>query len=615
MNEMKIINKILIWIDQQVNNDENQQFLNIIKNKFTYFIDIYLYEDLEEGINAIKQIKFIPIKLMISGRFYPQFIQIYKDNLESFNIILEVIIFTSNKNDYLFQNQDNPELMLNDNFYNIGGVVDNEIDLMDTLEPEFYEITNNISEESKKVFNYEEENESNFGFESLELKENSIFPIFYKNSLNKSSHISNKTFLNFFINQYSYDNEVKELIKPLLKISNIPIPILYKYFLRIYLLKSNEINQQLKSKNCYKFTSFLQVMYEALSLRLIKPFKSQNIYHASYINKIQFENNLFINTLIFIKPFLLFNKVKSDEIKKFKSDKKTNYYNILYEIEKPETIEEEQLCYNVDINEYSINKTNGILVFPFSSFIISKIGTVNIEYGHNYWLVKLKYVGELKKEILNKYNEKNILDLIEKDSQFFKELYKYNSNIISRSKIYPLINDNLIIINNKMINSKIIIKNKEIYYIKTWLKSFSNIKFNLLYRLTSDGNSFSTFHNKCDNIKNNLIVIESIKGRKFGAFCPGEWKSCAIQTKYCENVFLFELNTFNKFEKEGKCKLSLTKDLGPILSSDFCFRNNNMSEFYCYGNGGFLTNKKLLTNEEEAKIIVKEVEIFQIENN
>ncbi len=147
MNEMKIIDKILIWIDQQVNNDENQQFLNIIKNKFTYFIDIYLYEDLEEGINAIKQIKFIPIKLMISGRFYPQFIQIYKDNLESFNIILEVIIFTSNKNDYLFQNQDNPELMLNDNFYNIGGVVDNEIDLMDTLEPEYYEITNNIYEE------------------------------------------------------------------------------------------------------------------------------------------------------------------------------------------------------------------------------------------------------------------------------------------------------------------------------------------------------------------------------------------------------------------------------------------------------------------------------------
>ena len=61
--------------------------------------------------------------------------------------------------------------------------------------------------------------------------------------------------------------------------------ILYKFFLRIYLLKSKEINKKLKSENCYKFTSFLQVLYEALSLRLIKPFYSGNIYHASYINK------------------------------------------------------------------------------------------------------------------------------------------------------------------------------------------------------------------------------------------------------------------------------------------------------------------------------------------
>ena len=31
MNEMKIIDKILIWIDQQVNNDENQHAENFLK--------------------------------------------------------------------------------------------------------------------------------------------------------------------------------------------------------------------------------------------------------------------------------------------------------------------------------------------------------------------------------------------------------------------------------------------------------------------------------------------------------------------------------------------------------------------------------------------------------
>ena len=71
-----------------------------------------------------------------------------------------------------------------------------------------------------------------------------------------------------------------------------------------------------------------------------------------------------------------------------------------------------------------------------------------------------------------------------------------------------------------------------------WLKSFSNIKFELLYRLTNDGNEFSVFHKKCDGIKNNFIVIESKDGIKFGAYCPEEWESCNTKTVYCDNIFL-----------------------------------------------------------------------------
>ena len=294
---MEEVKKILIWTDPNVFNEENQIFLDKIKKNFNYFIEIYIFNTLDEGIQKIKEIKFIQIKLMISGKFYPDFIDIYKNNLQNFNSILEVIIFTSNKENYLKIKQENKELMLNDKFYNIGGIVDNEADLMECLKPEKYERTKIISEPEGELFN-EAENESNFGFESIELKELLIFPIFYKNLFNKSNHESNKDFLLYFINKYSYNNEVKELIKPLLKFSNIPVHILYKYFLRIYLLKSNAINKELKSENCYNFTSFLQVIYEALSLGLIKPFKSQNIYHASYIQKIHFDKYLSINKLI-----------------------------------------------------------------------------------------------------------------------------------------------------------------------------------------------------------------------------------------------------------------------------------------------------------------------------
>ena len=60
-----------------------------------------------------------------------------------------------------------------------------------------------------------------------------------------------------------------------------------------------------------------------------------------------------------------------------------------------------------------------------------------------------------------------------------------------------------------------------------------------------------------------------------------------------------------------------SKNLGPILSTDFCFKKENMEQFFCNGKGAFLTieNKQLFTNEKKDNIIIKEVEIFQIIND
>ena len=93
-----------------------------------------------------------------------------------------------------------------------------------------------------------------------------------------SDYKSNHEFLEYIIKEYSYDNQLQELIQPLLKFLNIPMKILYKFFLKLYLLQSKQINKKLKSENGYKFTSFIQVLYEALSLRLIEPFYSGKIY-------------------------------------------------------------------------------------------------------------------------------------------------------------------------------------------------------------------------------------------------------------------------------------------------------------------------------------------------
>ena len=47
---MRNIEKIFIWIDPNIDNNENQMFLDRIKNKFNYFIDIYTNNFLENEL-------------------------------------------------------------------------------------------------------------------------------------------------------------------------------------------------------------------------------------------------------------------------------------------------------------------------------------------------------------------------------------------------------------------------------------------------------------------------------------------------------------------------------------------------------------------------------------
>ena len=49
------------------------------------------------------------------------------------------------------------------------------------------------------------------------------------------------------------------------------------------------------------------------------------------------------------------------------------------------------------------------------------------------------------------------------------------------------------------------------------------IIYKLLYRATRDGNSASSFHQKCDNICGTLVVIKTTKGFRFGGYTEQEW--------------------------------------------------------------------------------------------
>ena len=49
------------------------------------------------------------------------------------------------------------------------------------------------------------------------------------------------------------------------------------------------------------------------------------------------------------------------------------------------------------------------------------------------------------------------------------------------------------------------------------------INSKLLYKFSRDGESIAKFHELCDNIKNNLIIIENENNEIFGSFCTWPW--------------------------------------------------------------------------------------------
>ena len=73
----------------------------------------------------MKNLSFVPIVIICSGEIYPEYIRLFKQNINEFKICPKIIIFTANKNTYLESNLNDEELHINHKFYNIGGVVDN----------------------------------------------------------------------------------------------------------------------------------------------------------------------------------------------------------------------------------------------------------------------------------------------------------------------------------------------------------------------------------------------------------------------------------------------------------------------------------------------------------
>ena len=159
-------------------------------------------------------------------------------------------------------------------------------------------------------------------------------------------------------------------------------------------------------------------------------------------------------------------------------------------------------------------------------------------------------------------------------------------------------------------------KQKDMNRIKEWISPGKDIKFNLLFKKSTDGNTTKDFHDLCDNKGKTLIIIETTEGRKFGGVTYDNWNT---NNSWRENHkdFVFSLDLNKKYNYSGSGRTTVGDitygfAFGNSRTSevDICFYNQSLNEGISNSSRSFKTNKEL--NNGNEKFRTKEIEVYQI---
>ncbi len=149
----------------------------------------------------------------------------------------------------------------------------------------------------------------------------------------------------------------------------------------------------------------------------------------------------------------------------------------------------------------------------------------------------------------------------------------------------------------------------------------SPVRFELLYRGSTDGMTAKHFHSKCDNQGATVVVVLSSSGQLFGGYTSSPWAGSESYA-WDGTAFLFSLT------KRTKCPLKsgeeshatyLTKEHGPTFGKGFDLvltGKFDSPEAVCYTNGG----ASYRTGKGDPKrffagsncFSVKEVEVYRV---
>ena len=170
--------------------------------------------------------------------------------------------------------------------------------------------------------------------------------------------------------------------------------------------------------------------------------------------------------------------------------------------------------------------------------------------------------------------------------------------------------------NNMLVKGDIIRNIDELEMITRKInKSNNKIILNLLYKASADSDKAAVFHEKCDEAKSSLVLVETNKGKRFGGFTTCSWKGDCID-KQDEEAFIFSLDKMMTYDNiSGEDAIGCYPRFGPIfLGCQIRIYDNAFTK------GGTTFERGLNYNTEEDYELtdgervfgIKDIEVYEV---
>ena len=166
------------------------------------------------------------------------------------------------------------------------------------------------------------------------------------------------------------------------------------------------------------------------------------------------------------------------------------------------------------------------------------------------------------------------------------------------------------------LNSKIINENEKYKkLLKTWINPLKKIKAELLYRISENGESYSTFHELCDNKGPTLTLFHVNDGNIVGIYTPLSWDSNS-NWKNDNDTFIFNLNKEQKYKKITSYSSAYCSNAyGPYTADFGCDNAKKKSIVHnvAYINSYYENGSDILPSNNQIKYYdLLETEVYKI---